>query len=1096
MKILKVRIQNLNSLRLTTTIDFTTSPLGMAGLFAITGDTGAGKTTILDAITLALYGRVHRNKEANEVMSYGATESLAEVEFESNGEVYRSKWTIWRARRQLNGAIQQAQREFSKLNPVTKNFDILAQKIQETQEAVETATGLDFDRFTRSVLLSQGDFAAFLRAGERERSELLERITGTEIYSHLSKAAFERWKLETEKLAYLKRERDMLRLLDAESLQQLQKSLQFNQFQAVAFKKEVEHLQNELQKTRRYQQLNTEIGNLETALKEFDNQKVEIELTHQQAANHFQELRNYWSQSQALFSEVIALDATIHEQTQSLERQKREQTITMQKLAVFEADLQNNDLKIKQLKTDIQILEQWLEANQYWQKLAEDLPIIELKREELQGLWREKNKLQETEKTLDLSAQNLQQQLANWQHQLLALEEELTTLRSRFKQQAPENYAQSRSELLDLMNEEIDRIAEQRTQLEMLYRLTDDYHQLLNQLTEYEEQREELQSQEFEINKELLTSMEVLEQAEARRHFKQLIYEDQLLIANYEKDRSKLKEGDRCPLCFSTHHPFRHDHVKPYVDFARQELDAAQQIFEQLGKNHRKLLMRQSEVSQEIDRLVGDELKPLSGEVEKLFQKILDYETKIAIIAPNLQTEQLSLAHRKALQRKISETDEQLFTRRHVREQLIKLNRELEQQEDAYRQLEKKGKDLQTQMVITKEKQASNREQRAQMEEKFESSVASLNNLLIPYGFTFEVQTAASMFETLQNQALTFQKNYQQIENSKRQLNLTQRDFENANKQITTLQVELQQQSESLNQQQQTLDNQHQTRFNLFENKNPALEQKALQQQLEQQEAVLQNSKQVLENMVQKLEGIRQVLGNRQLELKGIEVGEALETDLEEKLEEKERQYQELLVQIGAIQLELQQNEKTATAVQELTYQIDNQQKEQNRWAKLKDVIGSADGKAFRVFAQGLTLRRLCQLANHYLQSLNGRYWIQKREGKDLDLEIVDTFQADNRRSMNTLSGGESFLVSLALALGLSDLAGQNAHIQSLFIDEGFGTLDDNSLDMAVATLENLQASGKTIGIISHVKELKERITTQIQVRKKDNGFSEISIVG
>ena len=116
-------------------------------------------------------------------------------------------------------------------------------------------------------------------------------------------------------------------------------------------------------------------------------------------------------------------------------------------------------------------------------------------------------------------------------------------------------------------------------------------------------------------------------------------------------------------------------------------------------------------------------------------------------------------------------------------------------------------------------------------------------------------------------------------------------------------------------------------------------------------------------------------------------------------------------------------------------------------------------------------------------------------ENEALELDIVDRYQGDNQRSMSTLSGGESFLVSLALALGLSDLAGRNAQIQSLFIDEGFGTLDARNLDLVIQTLENLQSSGKTIGIISHVDALKERIYTQIRVVKQGHGFSTISVI-
>lgn len=1096
MKILKVTIQNLNSLRLKTTIDFTIAPLGTAGLFAITGDTGAGKTTILDAITLALYGRIHRNKDVNEVMSYGTVESLAEVEFETNGAIYRSKWTIWRARRQLNGAIQQVQREVSKFNPITKNFEILAQKIHEAQETIEQTTGLDFDRFTRSVLLSQGDFAAFLRAGERERSELLERITGTEIYSELSKAAFERWKIETERLAILKRERELLHVLDTKSLQQLEHSLHYNFSQSETFKKEVDFLQITLQNVRRRNQLQSEIGQLETEMQASDQQRTEAELAYQQAFLNLQQTKMEWNQSQALFTEVIQLDATLAEQNATLEQHKLEQNNISQQLQTAEKDLENIFAKMQQLNAAIEQDENWLNKSAHLEKLPDDLPIIELKREDLQGLWREQKKLEAAEKDLQAKQKNLQEKLSGWKQQLATVEKQIDTLRTQFKSQAPENYAQSRTELLSLLVEDIEKLSDQRKQLENMYRLTADYQQLLDQLSKYEERRDELQLLESEINKDLLSSLEALEAAATKRQFKQQIYEDQLLIANYEKDRNNLKEGDRCPLCFSTHHPFRQEHVKPFVDFAKQELDTAQQVFENVSKEHRQLLLRQTELSREIDRLVGNELKPLSGEVDHLFQKILDYEERIALVVPDFQSEQVSFMHYQLLQRKLSEADEQLFSRRQMREQLTKLNQELDQQEAAYRHLESTGKDWQTEIVVVTAKIASVQQQQQQLQEKFQIAVSSLNQIIQPYGYTFDMASGGTMFETLKTEAVVFQQKKKSVEEFKRQLDFAQKDATNAQHIIAGLKNTLQQSTDLLSRRMAEIATQQKIRSDLFGNKNPKVEQENLQKIMAQEEKALDAVKLTLEKVTQKIEGTKQVLYNRQNELKEINISTTNEAELLEQVEEKERQYRELLVQIGALQLELQQNEKTAQEVHRLSDLIETQQKEHKRWAKLKDIIGAADGKEFRVFAQGLTLRRLCQLANRYLQSLNGRYWIQKREGKDLELDIVDTFQADNRRSMNTLSGGESFLVSLALALGLSDLAGQNAQIQSLFIDEGFGTLDDSSLDLAISTLENLQASGKTIGVISHVKELKERITTQLQIRKKDNGFSEIEIVG
>jgi exonuclease SbcC len=199
--------------------------------------------------------------------------------------------------------------------------------------------------------------------------------------------------------------------------------------------------------------------------------------------------------------------------------------------------------------------------------------------------------------------------------------------------------------------------------------------------------------------------------------------------------------------------------------------------------------------------------------------------------------------------------------------------------------------------------------------------------------------------------------------------------------------------------------------------------------------------------------------------------------------------------EIGRIEEVLKKDEESRTQFVALMELILKQRNEHEKWKNLNGLIGSADGNKFSRFAQGLTLTRLTELANVHLQKLSDRYRIEKSIEKDLELQIIDAYQADIARSMATLSGGESFLVSLSLALGLSELAGRKTRIDSLFIDEGFGTLDADTLDIAMTALENLRENGKSIGIISHVEALKERIGTQIVVSKKEAGSSKIKIV-
>ena len=154
---------------------------------------------------------------------------------------------------------------------------------------------------------------------------------------------------------------------------------------------------------------------------------------------------------------------------------------------------------------------------------------------------------------------------------------------------------------------------------------------------------------------------------------------------------------------------------------------------------------------------------------------------------------------------------------------------------------------------------------------------------------------------------------------------------------------------------------------------------------------------------------------------------------------------------------------------------------------------------AFNTYVQRLTLLNLINLANIHLFKLNKRYSLKMNEtykaGEELNFMLTDHYQTDEARLVDTSSGGERFLISLALALGLSDLASNNVSIRSLFIDEGFGTLDNDSLETVISTLETLHAQGKMIGIISHVESLKERISAQIQVLKKSNGVSAVEIV-
>jgi len=245
---------------------------------------------------------------------------------------------------------------------------------------------------------------------------------------------------------------------------------------------------------------------------------------------------------------------------------------------------------------------------------------------------------------------------------------------------------------------------------------------------------------------------------------------------------------------------------------------------------------------------------------------------------------------------------------------------------------------------------------------------------------------------------------------------------------------------------------------------------------------------------------MQQTLSDKEIELEEEKKKDVIEFKISE-LQAKQKQLIEeadnCLREIGIISNQLQNNELMKKEIATFQQKLEIQRKEYNRWFKLNSLIGDAEGKHFSKFAQELTLSQLISLANKHLKLLNDRYRIKKSIDNTIDdIIIIDLYQGSVERSVKTLSGGESFLLSLALALGLSDLAGKNTKIESLFIDEGFGSLDQETLDIALTALEKLQIeTNRTIGIISHVESLKERIRTQIVLKKSSTGYSNFTII-
>ncbi len=1216
MKIHKLTIKNLHALRLDAVIDFSSPPLSNAGLFAITGDTGAGKSTILDGITLALYGKLPRDSAYQEIMSYGAVESLAELEFENQGVLLRAKWSIYRAGKKIGGNIQGPKRELARWDEEQQDFVVIAEKNREVDQEIEKLTSLDYERFRRSVLLAQGDFAAFLLANERERSELLEKITGSEMYTELSKAAFQRSKNEEQLLRQLQQQQSALAILPAAEREQLELEREQAQYesskleqqlqqlrglqQKLTFRQTLEQRRGELQQEQnkieqaiaatirdrarlelfvQIRPLQADLSRLDEVVAQEKNVQSAIEtmtqslsLQREQAetlrisektiTDQLLQLRQQQKEMEPIFDQTIQLDAQLAARLPNLNAKKEEAN-------QLETYLRGLHKKLTQLNEELPAIQQkyttntqWLEQQKEWATLPTLLPVLD---RDLQQHTADRQQFQAGQELLKNTTAQLQKQeqlAASLKEQLTQQQVKREQLEQAFRAALPAGYPADRNELIAALYSDLEQLRVRETRLQQFNGLSKQYQQLLLEWNEQEEQLNSLRSAENVLQKELLNADEALIESTAVFEYKQAIFNQQQLIANYEQDRAALQPGDPCPLCMSTEHPFHLHPVQPYIDQAKLEFEKAQKYYQHSQKHFNTLAHQLRDIVLQINQLE----QPAGGRLGLAYAKIKATEAELSKITATIAQFDFSISQPGQIEAALSATNLELATKQQAIETLRNLLNQSQKLDLQIQQLTKQEQTAQNDLQVSRERVVFLTEQSQRLEKSLLELEKILRQEFDRLGYDFLPEAAANQRQEIEK-FLRLYLAEQALEVAlSRQLEAYLQDKEQTEAQYRSRRPDLESLKQVITSEESELAEVRAVRIKLLNDRDPLRERALLAEQLEGLRQKMQDSRQErelkeknilvlhteLEGQQQQLlqgEKMRQNLtatllaaaGQYQLsdmtvlraamlnpqeekelhaaqetlrqrnaecqrlfaenEKQLIEV--ALETaeepelgELQNQLKIQEADYRQLQQTIGQVQEKLTQQEKLRQEGEVIIQQINAQEQEFKRWSKLNDLIGSADGKKFRSFAQGLTLRKLIGLANAHLLELNGRYVIQKRADEDLELEIIDTYQANNVRSMRTLSGGESFLVSLALALGLSELAGRNTSIQSLFIDEGFGSLDENSLDLAISTLENLQSTGKTIGIISHVKELKERIGVQIQLRKQSNGFSTLEVNG
>ena len=950
MKILAIRLKNLTSIEGTVEVDFTAEPLCSAGIFAISGPTGAGKSTLLDALCLALYDKAPRfaasvesvnladvgdnrinQSDVRNLLRRGTSDGYAEVDFLGvDGHRYRSCWSVRRTRNKVSGSLQPQMMEVKELD-TGKEFqgtkkELLAQLVE--------LIGLTYEQFTRTVLLAQNDFATFLKSKGAAKAELLEKLTGTGVYSFISQEVFARNKAAQEEVALIHNKMSVIELIPEEEQLALQK-------------------EKELLAEKRSEGIKL-LAEQNAQLNVVRSLKTQEELrTKKQKEEQGEQARL-----------KTALDI-LASQEEGLVRFK----------AQWEA-IQPDLKRARQLDVQIQSQQEgYIQSQQ----------LLQAARKQVQEQDKRKRMVEEQ---LHLSYQTLRRLLnVAGTEDSLRLEQVEETLR----QSAGIETNEKRLERLNAFG--YPSLAEEQVKLQKELARQQNIRQLTEALKKAMSEIEHLEKEAADCSKEL-------SEREVALKTVQRLYENARMAVGKDVKalRRQLEEGEACPVCGSTSHPYHREQevVDTLFRNMEQEYNAATAVYQQV--NNRSIALQRDLAHQ----------KMIAGQVREQLSAF--------------QKESTDTGNEEQIQQRLGELAKLILEYRNLYAEWQRGDEEIKKLRSHYEALRENVSRCRLAMQ--------------------------------------KVSAANEQSVLLQNAAIAEQKRFEVIE-----------------KALDTLRRE---------------------RSGLLKGKSAdeaeaavARREGELNLALEKARKEVETAQNGLSGLQGELKQIASSIEELQVRQKQIEFPEQLPEAIKKQQEENLNTERSLSI----IEARLLQQAKNKAAVEQIAKELSEKQSVADRWAKLNKLIGSADGAKFKVIAQSYTLNLLLLHANKHLSYLSKRYKLQQVPGT-LALQVVDCDMCDEIRTVYSLSGGESFLISLALALGLSSLSSNNLKVESLFIDEGFGSLDAESLRTAMEALEQLQMQGRKIGVISHVQEMSERISVQVQVHKKVNGKSVLSVVG
>ncbi|MDN6307413.1 AAA family ATPase [Psychrobacter sp.] len=1347
MRLIELRLKNLNSLKGEWRIDFSDPAFINEGIFAITGQTGAGKTTILDAICLALYSQTPRlgdiTGSTNEIMTQGTGECSAEVIIEINSKRYQCYWYQHRAHKKAKGNLLPIKHEISE----AATGKILEEKKSKTSAYIQDLIGMDFNQFTRSIMLAQGSFAAFLKSDTGDRAEILEKITGTAIYAKISSSVHEKKRMEEETLGKLQAGVDGLSLLSLDDEKQLtteletlneQQEIQRHSFKTLSEQmqwldsveqlaqdqltyqddfaaaqqahqaftpaaKRLEVANKALELESQFQalshsresvkQLNTERQGLLDQIPEQQSKRQQTKAALERCDALANQAKDNLRTTLPIIAKTRELDADIKQHTNALaDDTQRKQRLTND-IQQLRQEITSHKQSEQQTKTQLRDIETFFSDYQELNDLDTDIATFDSNGHRLKTLLQDNVRLTKETATHDQHTSVLHTQRDKLAEKQETNEKAITKQRDELADLQKQQADIIREQPLASMRHEQDQVDDIHTQLAQVSHQLQQLSDVASQINDTNQSLPKLNDELAALEKSIARHQSDLQEAKKQKHDRQDLLNALQTVASLEEHIAKLEDGTPCPLCgsqqhpYGTYHPLREHHnanqhqpskiqqnqqkiseIEAVIDGLQQDLSqydidhATQKEMlnsqqQQLAPLQQKLNAICVDIQTCLSSLFATEnnypssvvslINPLSQVCDDLKISDITSDTSnntsnnLASIDNTVHTEAIEralsvlaiiqqklLAHKQSLKALLVEYES-------LTDSVSTLSRTIEAEERQQHTLTNEMNQLATELKLhaqkidgIEDKIADNYAELAPIMSVLSSVVLkypihkyithnllaknsrdAVNNALSntvnntlndapTYALSridYETESATAIEHTLEQlshriyqqtimddadygdhidklrqqrsalgqlrQKLSETKIHQQqidnqlsriaaqIEIEQAQLSKDETDLDelekviaqklekidqlnnhrkeifadkntdaedaqlrhavdtansalvNAQRQLDTVQHGL----EQLNLRKQQLDVQHQSAVTTMDTQQHTFAESLTDSQFVDEAAfvsarlpksereTLQAQKLAVDNDLQQtksqLDTTLKALADKRAEPMTDESREVLagqhaqiQTDIEN-----------LSQSIGAIDQKLKDNDDRKSAQAEQLIAINEQKQNLQVWQQLHSLIGSADGKKYRTFAQGLTFDIMVKHANAQLHKMSDRYLLARDDNSPLELNVIDNYQGGEIRSTKNLSGGEGFIISLALALGLSKMASHNIRVDSLFLDEGFGTLDEESLDIALDTLTSLQQEGKLIGVISHVQALKERILTQIKVQKLSGGFSQIS---